>query len=123
MSLQISSEISRHSHHNHYDHDYSNLPTVDSQLGKETSKFEKACRQLANLDQHIHDLHNSFSSSIECDRKTFKILYRMQLATFEGTRNAYIEYIERQMEKIKRLRRLMLDGNYLNQTVTTFSQD
>lgn len=78
-------------------------------LRKEFAKFDKACRQLAILEQHINDLQNSFGMAVECDRKMFKILHRMQLATYEGTRNAYVEYIERQMEKIKRMRRLALE--------------
>ena len=79
------------------------------QLKKATIKFEKACRQLITLDQHINDLQNSYSNSLENDRKTFKILFRMQLATLEGTHNAYIEYIERQVEKIKKLKRLLFN--------------
>jgi hypothetical protein len=91
-----------------------NLLTVDelkNQLKKATIKFDKACRQLITLDQHMNDLQNSYCSSLENDRKTFKILYRMQLATLEGTHNAYIEYIERQVEKIKKIKRLLFNDN------------
>jgi hypothetical protein len=86
------------------------------QLKKATMKFDKACRQLLLLDQHMHDLQNSYSNSLENDRKTFKIVYRMQLATLEGTHNAYIEYIERQVEKIKKLKRLLF--NDINQNLS-----
>ena len=79
-------------------------------------KFDKACRQLLLLDQHMHDLQNSYSNSLENDRKTFKIVYRMQLATLEGTHNAYIEYIERQVEKIKKLKRLLFSD--INQNLS-----
>ena len=87
------------------------IPDLKFQLKKATIKFEKACRQLIMLDQHINDLQNSYSNSLENDRKTFKIVYRMQLATLEGTHNAYIEYIERQVEKIKKLKRLLFNEN------------
>ena len=78
------------------------LPIIDQslttnelkfQLKKATVKFNKACRQLTLLDQHMSDLQNSYSNAVENDRKTFKIVFRMQLATLEGTHNAYIEYI------------------------------
>lgn len=75
------------------------------ELKKATIKFEKACEQLIKLDQKISDLQNSYSSSIETDRKTFKIVYRMQLATLEGTHEAYIEYIERKVDEIRKLKR------------------
>jgi hypothetical protein len=91
-----------------------NIHDLKFQLKKATIKFEKACRQLIMLDQHINDLQNSYSNSLENDRKTFKIVYRMQLATLEGTHNAYIEYIERQVEKIKKLKRLLFNENVQN---------
>ena len=103
-----------------------NIHDLKFQLKKATVKFEKACRQLIMLDQHINDLQNSYSNSLENDRKTFKIVYRMQLATLEGTHNAYIEYIERQVEKIKKLKRLLFNenatqnlNNSFNNTITT----
>ncbi len=79
---------------------------LKNQLKKATVKFDRACRQLILLDQHMNDLQNSYTNSLENDRKTFKIVYRMQLATLEGTHNAYIEYIERQVEKIKKLKQI-----------------
>lgn len=85
----------------------STIQSLKSQLKKARIKFDKACHQLTILDQHMSDLQNSYSNSLENDRKTFKILYRMQLATYEGTHNAYIEYIERQVEKIKKLKRVL----------------
>jgi hypothetical protein len=81
------------------------------QLKKATIKFNKACRQLVFMDQHMSDLQSLYNNSITNDRRTFKIVYRMQLATLEGTHNAYIEYIERQVEKIKRLKRLLFSEN------------
>lgn len=96
------------------------LPIIDQsltmnelkfQLKKATVKFNKACRQLTLLDQHMSDLQNSYSNAVENDRKTFKIVFRMQLATLEGTHNAYIEYIERQVEKIKKLKQLLFTDN------------
>jgi len=59
----------------------------------------------------MSDLQNSYSNAVENDRKTFKIVFRMQLATLEGTHNAYIEYIERQVEKIKKLKQLLFTDN------------
>lgn len=82
---------------------------LKTQLKKATIKFDKACRQLSILDQQINDLQNSYSSSLENERKTFKIIYRMQLATYEGAHNAYIQYIERQVEKIKKLKTLLFN--------------
>ena len=87
------------------------------QLKKATVKFNKACRQLTLLDQHMSDLQNSYSNAVDNDRKTFKIVFRMQLATLEGTHNAYIEYIERQVEKIKKLKQLLFTDNSSN-TIT-----
>lgn len=96
------------------------LPIIDQslttnelkfQLKKATVKFNKACRQLTLLDQHMSDLQNSYSNAVENDRKTFKIVFRMQLATLEGTHNAYIEYIERQVEKIRKLKQLLFTDN------------
>jgi hypothetical protein len=89
------------------------------QLKKATVKFNKACRQLTLLDQHMSDLQNSYSNAVDNDRKTFKIVFRMQLATLEGTHNAYIEYIERQVERIKKLKQLLFTdstgiSNHLN---------
>ena len=97
------------------------VPDLKFQLKKATVKFEKACRQLIMLDQHINDLQNSYSNSLENDRKTFKIVYRMQLATLEGTHNAYIEYIERQVEKIKKLKRLLFNENASQHLNTSFN--
>lgn len=84
------------------------------QLKKATIKFDKACKQLITLDQHMNDMQNSYSNSLENDRKTFKILYRMQLATLEGTHNAYLEYIDRQVEKIKKIKRLLFSDTNVN---------
>lgn len=89
------------------------------QLKKATVKFNKACRQLTLLDQHMSDLQNSYSNAVDNDRKTFKIVFRMQLATLEGTHNAYIEYIERQVERIKKLKQILFTdstgiSNHLN---------
>lgn len=67
-----------------------NIHDLKFQLKKATVKFEKACRQLIMLDQHINDLQNSYSNSLENDRKTFKIVYRMQLATLEGDRKSVV---------------------------------
>ena len=102
----------------------SDIHELKFQLKKATIKFEKACRQLIMLDQHINDLQNSYSNSLENDRKTFKIVYRMQLATLEGTHNAYIEYIERQVEKIKKLKRMLFNENatqHLNNSFNTIA--
>ena len=82
---------------------------LKSQLVKARVKFDKACRQLTLLNQHINDLQNSYYNSLEADKKTFKIVYRMQLATLEGTHTAYIEYIERQVEKIRKFKRLLFN--------------
>ena len=100
---------------------------LKAQLKKATVKFNKACCQLIMLDQHMNDLQNSYTSSLDNDRKTFKIVYRMQLATLEGTHNAYIEYIERQIEKIKKLKRsinqenmVAISGNIFHFFIKTF---
>ena len=77
---------------------------LKDQLKEATTKFDKACKQLVILDQHMSDLQLCYLNSVDNDRKTFKIVYRMQLATLEGTHNAYIEYIERQVEKIKKIK-------------------
>ena len=92
------------------------LAELKAQLKKATSKFNKACHQLVLLDQHMSDLQHSYANSLENDRKTFKIVYRMQLATLEGTHNAYIEYIERQVERIKRLKRILFNNTTLSNT-------
>lgn len=84
---------------------------LKSQLRRATIKFDKACRQLSMLDQQMNDLQNSYSNSLENERKTFKIIYRMQLATYEGAHNAYIQYIERQVEKIKKLKTLLFNDS------------
>jgi type VI protein secretion system component VasK len=84
---------------------HQNRNNLKNQIKKATQKFEKACKQLILLDQKISDLQNSYTSSIESDRKTFKIVYRMQLATLEGTHEAYIDYIERKVEEIRQLKR------------------
>ena len=98
--------------------DIAQMQNLKAQLKKATVKFDKACRQLVMLDQHMSDLQNSYTNSLENDRKTFKIVYRMQLATLEGTHNAYIEYIERQVEKIKKLKLLLFsDANLHSFTV------
>lgn len=91
------------------------MPELKFQLKKATVKFNKACRQLTLLDQHMSDLQNSYSNAVENDRKTFKIVFRMQLATLEGTHNAYIEYIERQVEKIKKLKHLLFSDTNISQ--------
>jgi len=96
----------------------SSMPELKFQLKKATVKFNKACRQLTLLDQHMSDLQNSYSNAVENDRKTFKIVFRMQLATLEGTHNAYIEYIERQVEKIKKLKQLLFTDTNINQHLT-----
>lgn len=92
---------------------------LKNQLKKATYKFDKACRQLNMLDQQMNDLQNSYTNSLENDRKTFKIIYRMQLATYEGAHNAYIEYIERQVEKIKKLKRLLFNESSSQQQVSS----
>ena len=89
------------------------------QLKKATIKFDKACRQLVILDQHMSDLQSSYTNALENDRKTFKIVYRMQLATLEGTHNAYIEYIERQVEKIKKLKVVLFNDPSYNSSQST----
>ena len=94
---------------------------LKNQLKKATMKFDKACKQLILLDQHMSDLQNSYTNSLENDRKTFKIVYRMQLATLEGTHNAYIEYIERQVEKIKKLKQLIFSDNSEGMTALHYS--
>lgn len=88
-------------------HELMQIQNLRNQLKKATVKFDKACRQLVMLDQQMNDLQYSYTNSLENDRKTFKIVYRMQLATLEGTHNAYIEYIERQVEKIKKLKQML----------------
>jgi hypothetical protein len=77
---------------------------LKTKLKKATVKFEKACKQLIFLDRKINDLHNLYTSSMETDRKTFKIVNRMQLATLEATHEAYIEYIERKVDEIRKLK-------------------
>lgn len=74
-------------------------------LKKATIKFNRACKQLIKLDQKISDLQNSYTNSIETDRKTFKIVYRMQLATLEGLHEAFIEYIEKKVDEIRDLKK------------------
>jgi hypothetical protein len=73
-------------------------------LKKATTKFNRACKQILKLDQKINDLQNSYTNAIETDRKTFKIVYRMQLATLEGLHEAYIEYIEKKVNEIRDLK-------------------
>lgn len=94
---------------------------LKSQLKKATIKFDKACRQLSMLDQQMNDLQNSYSNSLENERKTFKIIYRMQLATYEGAHTAYIQYIERQVEKIKKLKTLLYNEPNNGNTAVTMN--
>jgi hypothetical protein len=86
-------------------------------LEKANVKFEKACKQLIVLDRKINDLHNLYTSSMETDRKTFKIVNRMQLATLEATHEAYIEYIERKVNEIRKLK-TKIYGNQMSANTT-----
>lgn len=104
-------------------HDIVHVQNLKSQLKKATVKFDKACRQLVMLDQHMGDLQNSYTNSLDNDRKTFKIVYRMQLATLEGTHNAYIEYIERQVEKIKKLKQMIFNDNIEELAVLNYNNN
>jgi hypothetical protein len=87
-------------------------------LNKATVKFNRACKQILKLDQKIKELQNSYTNAIETDRKTFKIVYRMQLATLEGLHEAYIEYIERKMNEIRELKNKLF-GSDDNQIVSS----
>jgi hypothetical protein len=95
---------------------------LKSQLVKARVKFDRACRQLTFLNQQINDLQNSYHNTLEADRKTFKIAYRMQLATLEGVHAAYIEYIERQVDKIRKFKRLLFNENTATTTTTNSSE-
>ena len=80
-------------------------------IKKATVKFDRACKQILKLDQKINDLQNSYTNAIESDRKSFKIVYRMQLATLEGLHEAFIEYIERKVNEIRDLKIKLFDNN------------
>ena len=92
-------------------------------LKKATVKFNRACKQILKLDQKINDLQNSYTNAIETDRKTFKIVYRMQLATLEGLHEAYIEYIERKVNEIRDLKNKLFGIDETNDNISQPQQE
>lgn len=82
---------------------------LKAQLNKARTKFDKACRQLTLLHQQISDMENAYSNAIDADKKPFKSLYKLELATLNGMHNAYLQYIDRQVNRIKKFKVLFFN--------------
>lgn len=77
-------------------------------LEKETDarmKFEKACQQIALLDQKIRDLEVRYKRAVRNKKNSFRYNLRLRLSVVTGVKMMYHHYASTKADELTRIRR------------------
>lgn len=77
-------------------------------LEKETEarlKFEKACQQIALLDQKIKDLEVRYKRAVKNKKNSFRYNLRLRLSVVTGVKMMYHHHASTKAEELTRIRR------------------
>ncbi|KAK3087318.1 hypothetical protein FSP39_004618 [Pinctada imbricata] len=77
-------------------------------LEKETEarlKFEKACQQIALLDQKIKDLEFRYKRAVKRKKNSFRYNLRLRLSVVTGVKMMYHHYASTKAEELTKIRR------------------
>ena len=63
-------------------------------------KFRKACSQVILLNNRIQDAQIRYDRAVKANRKSYRYVGRLNLATLEGVRNMIYEYAARSADEL-----------------------
>ena len=63
-------------------------------------KFRKACSQVILLNNRIQDAQIRYDRAVKANRKSYRYVGRLNLATLEGVRNMIYEYAARAADEL-----------------------
>lgn len=70
-------------------------------------KFDRACQQIALLDQKIRDLEVRYKRAVKYKRNSFRYNLRLRLSVVTGVKMMYHHYASTKAEELSRIRRQM----------------
>ena len=86
------------------------------ELHESDRKFRRAGRQIIILSNKIKDLNARYQRAQKEDRKTFRYTLRLQLATIEGMRNMFYEYLARKAEELDAIQDQLVEAGAMSDT-------
>ncbi|VDI07930.1 Hypothetical predicted protein [Mytilus galloprovincialis] len=74
-------------------------------------KFERACQQIALLDQKIRDLEVRYKRAVKFKKNSFRYNLRLRLSVVTGVKMMYHHYASTKAEELTKIRRQINDAN------------
>lgn len=68
-------------------------------------KFDRACQQIALLDQKIRDLEVRYKRAVKHKKNSFRYNLRLRLSVVTGVKMMYHHYASTKAEELSRIRR------------------
>jgi uncharacterized protein YciW len=82
-------------------------------------KFERACQQIALLDQKIRDLEVRYKRAVKFKKNSFRYNLRLRLSVVTGVKMMYHHYASTKAEELTKIRRQINDANAVPSTNST----
>lgn len=73
-------------------------------------KFERACQQIALLDQKIRDLEVRYKRAVRFKKNSFRYNLRLRLSVVTGVKMMYHHYASTKAEELQKIRRQIHDN-------------
>lgn len=80
-------------------------------------KFERACQQIALLDQKIRDLEVRYKRAVRFKKNSFRYNLRLRLSVVTGVKMMYHHYASTKAEELQKIRNQINDNVVTSNTV------
>jgi len=77
-------------------------------------KFDRACQQIALLDQKIRDLEVRYKRAVKNKKNSFRYNLRLRLSVVTGVKMMYHHYASTKAEELSRIRRQIRNAGTLS---------
>ena len=81
-------------------------------------KFRKACKQVILLNNQVQDSNIRYLQAVKSNRKSFRYVGRLKLATIEGVRDMIYEYAARAADELDTMQDKFVEMGIMEEAYT-----
>ena len=83
---------------------------VVMQMREADRRFQRACRQLVLLNNHLEDLNTKYRRCKRNNMRGLRYGVRLQLSTVEGLRNMFYEYACQRADELEEMQQCLVEA-------------
>ena len=85
-----------------------------TEFNKNDKKFRRVCHHIEILNRKIAEMQIRYNKAYTSGKLAFRYSYRLQMATFEGTRNMYNEYATIMADRLEEMQKQLIQKGLIS---------